>query len=97
MGAVEGGDVLGIGIIIECLQEVGKRPLAIERLNKVEKGAAIDDEVDLRRKNVISSWPGEEQFGREEISLTTVDAEHRCSLGQSSGLTKDGGGETDES
>ena len=93
MGAVEGGEVLGIGIIMECLQEVGKRPDDIERLNRVERGAAMDEEVALRRNDVISSWPGAEQLGRKEMSLIIVDAEHRWSSGQSSGLTEGEGGE----
>ena len=93
MGAVEGGEVLGIGIIMERLQEVGKRPEDIERLNRVERGAAMDEEVALRKNDVISSWPGAEQLGREEMSLIIVDAEHRWSSGQSSGLTEGEGGE----
>ena len=93
MGAVEGGEVLGIGIIMECLQEVGKRPDDIERLNRMEIGAAMDEEVALRRNDVISSWPGAEQLGRKEMSLIFVDAEHRWSSGQSSGLTEGEGGE----
>ena len=97
MGAVEGGEVFGIGMIMECLQEVGKRPEDIERLNRVERGAAMDEEVALRRNDVISSWPGAEQLGREEMSLIIVGAEHRWSSGQSSGLTEGEGGETDGS
>ena len=29
----------------------------------IDRGEVIDEEVVLRRKEVISSWPGEAQFG----------------------------------
>ena len=48
-GAIEGREVLGIGIITECLQEVGNRSEDMERFNKINRGVAIDVEVALRR------------------------------------------------
>ena len=52
----------------ECLQEVGKEPVEIERLNSKDNGVAIDKVVALRRKEVILSGPGEVIVGREVIS-----------------------------
>ena len=59
---------MGMGMITECLQEVGKEPVEIERLNSKDNGVAIDKVVALRRKEVILSGPGEVIVGREVIS-----------------------------
>lgn len=77
MGAVEEGEVLGMRIITECWQYVGKRPVDMERLNKIDRGVIIEEEVGLRRKDVISSWPGKCSL---EVRRLVVDCEWRAKV-----------------
>ena len=44
---------MGMGMTTECLQEVRKEPVEIERLNSKDNGVATDEVVALRRKEVI--------------------------------------------
>ena len=61
---------MGMGMITECLQEVGKEPVEIERLNSKDNGVAIDEVVALRRKEVIYivwTWGGDSWERRDQL------------------------------
>ena len=52
-----GGDVLGIGMIVEFLKAEGKTPVDIERLNMWARGTKIEWAVALIKIDGIPSGP----------------------------------------
>ena len=89
----EGGEVLGIGTMIECFQEVGKELVFNDRLKIQESGDDIEEAVAFKRKGVRLSGPGEELLGKEEINLWTMSGEVKVSSEIQCGL---GGGGKEE-
>ena len=66
-GGGGGGDVLGIGMIVEFLKAEGKTPVDIERLNMWARGTEIEWAVALIKMDGILSGPGDVLRGREEM------------------------------
>ena len=73
----EGGEVLGIRVIIEhCLSD-GKTPVEIDKLKICWRGIKIEGVVAFIKKKGISYGPQEKLEGRLEIRLEIESNEQR--------------------
>ena len=90
LGEREGGEVLGMGVIIEDFQSDGKTPVEIDKLKICWRGIKIEAVVAFIKKEGIPSGPQEVLEGRLAIRLEIESNEQKWSLLIDSGGVIDG-------